>query len=296
MMVEIRSEALWRLGPQEAKEIAYKVIRASQGNIVDVKPSRVDLCLDFMVPEKYWTQSLLDYAVTRATDFTPYYTHRKLNGIRIGKGNISARLYDKPLEIRQKSKKFWMYDIWGIDEVPPDQKIIRIEFQLRRPVLKELGLNCDRDLINKATGAWAYCTGEWLKFQDRPGLHHTQRRTFDWYRHIQEGFQGAQDAEPLIRNKAVRVDKKRLLQQINGSIISLKAIEQEERGINDSGPLTMQDAVLTYAQEITNHQMEYEDIQERLKKKRARYHRELSLSKNLEGEDMYELREAQESC
>lgn len=294
MMAEIRSEALWRLGPQEAIEIADKLIQASQGLVVEAKPSRIDLCLDYMMPEKYWNQSLLDYVVTRATDFSPYYHHRVLNGIRIGKGDISARLYDKPLEISQRSKKLWMYDIWALDEIPPGQKIIRIEFQLRRPVLKELGLNSDNDLVKKAPGIWAYCTGEWLKFMDRPGLHHTQRKTFEWYKHIQEGFQGVQDAVPAIRNKVVRADKDRLIRQANGLIISLKAIDQGERGINHGKPLTMTDAIITYAQEIANHQMENEDIEERLKKKRSRYHRVCSLTGS-EGDIVrYKLREAGE--
>jgi len=33
-----------------------------------------------------------------------------------------------------------MFDIWGLKEVPEGKKIIRIEFQMRREVLKQLGL------------------------------------------------------------------------------------------------------------------------------------------------------------
>lgn len=229
VMIEIRSETLWRLGPEEAINIALSVITANGGRILIAKLSRVDLCLDFLMPDKRWSYELMEYAVTRAADTAPFFHHRNLTGIRIGKGFISARLYDKPLEIKQQSKKEWMYEIWGIKEVPEGEKIIRIEFQLRREILKELCLNTAEDLFQRVDRAWAYCTRKWLKFQDRPGLHHTQRSTLKWYEEIQDGFKGVQGAEPLVREKAVSSDKKRLMQQANGLIESLHAINEEEK-------------------------------------------------------------------
>jgi len=163
VMIEIRSEALWHLGTEEAIRIVLGIIESNRGRIVETKLSRVDLCTDVLMPEKRWSAELMDYAVTRATDHVPYYKHKRLTGIRIGKEAISARLYDKPLEITQQSQKTWMFDIWGISEVPKGKKIIRVEFQMRRRVLKELGLNTPRDLIEKSVNAWAYCTKDWLK-------------------------------------------------------------------------------------------------------------------------------------
>jgi len=212
VMIEIRSEVLWRLGPEEAIKIALGIISANQGRIIEAKLSRVDLCVDFLMSEKRWASELMEYAVTRAADTALYFHYKKLTGIVIGKGDIHARLYDKPLEIQKQSKKEWMYDIWGIKEVPEGKKIIRIEFQIRREVLNELGLKTVDDLFQKADRAWASCTQKWLKFQDRPGLHHTQRSTFKWYEEIQDGFRGVQGAEPLVREKAVKMDKKKLMQ------------------------------------------------------------------------------------
>jgi len=138
-MIEFRSEALWRLGPEEAVRIALTLIKANGGHIVEAKLSRADLCIDFLMPEKKWSEELRKFVVTRAAHRAFYYNHDKLTGISIGTGNISSRLYDKPLEIKQKSKKEWVYDLWKIKEVPEGKKIIRIEFQLRREVLKEAG-------------------------------------------------------------------------------------------------------------------------------------------------------------
>ncbi len=294
VMVEIRSETLWRLGPGESVIIALKLVEANGGHIIEAKLSRVDLCLDFAMPEKNWSWDLMEYAVTRAADFNPYYSHRKLNGIRIGAGGsiILARLYDKVLEI-EKSKKYWLFDVWKIKERPAGKKIIRLEFQMRREMLKQLGLKTVEDLLEKTANAWAYCTKEWLKFQDRPGLHHTQRSTFEWYRAIQEGFQGVQGAEPLVRVKAVRMDKMRLLQQTNGLLTSLHAIILEEQKADRSKPVGIGDCLDSYNEELRKHQ-EPLDIQARIEKKRAKFHREESAPKIEAGQTVYVIRKAVE--
>jgi hypothetical protein len=287
-MIEFRSEALWRLGAADVLRIALNIIEANGGRIIETKLSRVDLCLDFILSEKHWSQNLMDCAVTRATDFVPYYTHKKLTGIRIGKDIISARLYDKPLEIQQQSKKYWMFDIWGIKEVPEGKKIVRIEFQIRREVLKILRLKTAEDLFLNIGRAWAYCTKKWLKFQDRPGLHHTQRTTFKWYEEIQDGFNGIQGAEPLVREKAVSMDKKRLMQQVNGLITSIHAIDQEEKREDRDKPVTIEDCVDSYVNELENNYPKKEETTEKVARKRSKYHREKPLIEN--GDTIYQLR------
>jgi hypothetical protein len=216
----------------------------------------------------------MEYAVTRAVDTHPYYRHKKLTGISIGKDIISARLYDKPLEIKQKSNKYWMFDIWGIKEVPPGKKIIRIEFEMKREVLRELGLKTAEDLFQKIDQAWAYCTKNWLKFQDRPGLHHTQRSTFKWYEEIQDGFRGVQGAEPLVREKAVSMDKKRLMQQANGLIVALHAIDQEEKREDRDKPVSMFECVTSYVNELEKNYPESAETTAKVASKRAKVHRE----------------------
>jgi hypothetical protein len=230
----------------------------------------------------------MEYAVTRAADTAPYFHHKILTGIRIGKGFITARLYDKPLEIQQQSRKEWMYDIWGIKEIPEGKKIIRIEFQLRRKILKECGLGTAKDLFQRVAGAWAYCTKEWLKFQDRPGLHHTQRKTLKWYEEIQDGFNGVQGAEPLVREKAVSMDKKRLMQQANGLITALHAIDQEEKKTPINEPVKIEDLLDSYNAELKKHRPNPLDIQEKVTRKRSKYHREEPPTG--EGQTIYRIR------
>jgi hypothetical protein len=289
VMIEIRSETLWHLDPEKAVKTALLILEANGAYIVKTKLSRVDLCVDFLMPEKRWSlDGLMEYVVTRATDYVPHYKNRQLTGITIGRGEILARLYDKPLEIKQKSHKDWMYDIWGISEVPEKMKIIRIEFQLRRNLLKELGLYNYDVLFEKSAKAWAYCTQDWLKFQDRPGLHHTQRSTLDWYKEIQNGFKGIQGAEPLVREKAIRADKKRLMQQVNGLITSLHAINMEEQGADRSTKVNLNDCIKSYAIELRKYFQSPSELQEKIKRKRSKYHRVCSTDK--EGQKRYKIR------
>lgn len=110
------------------------------GHIQKVKVTRVDLYSDVVLPESCWLPELKDYFVTRACLSSLYFQGHIFSGFSFGRGQISARLYDKPLEIK-KSHKLWMYKKWGIDKVLSGFRIIRVEFQLRRTAIKGLGIS-----------------------------------------------------------------------------------------------------------------------------------------------------------
>jgi hypothetical protein len=141
VMVEIRSETLWRFSPPDAYKRILSFLEIQGARIITVKPSRLDLCLDLLLPVEIWTLGLLETAVSRAAYRSPFFDRQNLTGIQFGKGDISARLYDKALEIKQKSNKVWFYDLWKLNAVPEGFRAIRVEFQLRRGILKTLGLD-----------------------------------------------------------------------------------------------------------------------------------------------------------
>jgi hypothetical protein len=172
VMAEISSETLWHRGPGDSVNRIVSLLEDAGASLISVKVSRVDLCVDITLAKEMWSLDLMKYAVKRASDISSHYHHNNLTGISIGRDKISARIYDKFLEIKQKSRKFWMFDVWGIDEVPKGKKIIRIEFQLRREALKEMGLDTFDDFFENIEKVWAYCTKKWLKFEDNPGMHH----------------------------------------------------------------------------------------------------------------------------
>ncbi|GAB7078877.1 hypothetical protein JCM14635_05500 [Megalodesulfovibrio paquesii] len=228
LVVEYRSELLWRLGPVTAVQRLQDALQHNGAKVLAVKPSRADLCMDLLFPKDRWNSRLLGGAVTRAQGDCIHRRSRTITGFSIGRGgDLSARLYDKAREIVEQSGKTWFYDLWGLESVPDDCHIIRVEFQLRRPVLRELGCKTLDDFWNALPHLWAYCTQRWLKFQINPHEHHTQQKTQPWWKVVQGSFLGICEGEPLIRAKAIENDKTRLRRQVTGLCSSLIALEQD---------------------------------------------------------------------
>lgn len=246
VIAQIHSEALWALGPHTSVEILLFLLNDSKASIKTIKASRIDLCVDLLLPEKKWDINLIKYLNTRATYRAVHFHNITMTGISIGKGKIAARLYDKPLEIIQKSKKIWMYDIWGIKSIPEDLRLIRVEVQFRREGIKELGLDSVSDFLLHPENLWAYFANRWLKFQNNPGKHHTQRKTLPFWKTVQKGFLGVQDALPLIRCKSIQTKKLQQFAQAAGSLTSLIAIDHEERGYPIGHETTIDDTLSTF--------------------------------------------------
>jgi hypothetical protein len=243
VMVDIRSETLWRLGVKAAVDHIQNVLQKAGAKVLTAKASRVDLCVDMLIPEELWNDNLRLHLVSRAAKRDPHFSHDDFTGLSLGSGKISARLYDKPLEIDVKSKKYWMYDIWGIADVPVGSKIIRHEFQLRREFLKELNLNLIPEAMREAHRVWSYCTKQWLQFVDNPKIHHTQQKTMPWWLVVQNGFKGVQNAEPLVRVKACSADEIGIAQQVLGYLSSLTACMVRDGKLADVEKFTLEDCM-----------------------------------------------------
>jgi hypothetical protein len=273
VMAEIGSETLHARGPGDAVNRIIGLLDDAGASIISVRGSRVDLYVDILLPESLWSLELMKFAVKRASDVTPHFRHDHLTGISIGKGVISARIYDKVLEIKQQSKKFWMFDVWRIDKVPEGKKIIRVEFQMRREGIKEMGLDTLDDFLENIENVWAYCTKKWLKFEDNPGVHHTQRSTLKWWEAVQNGFNGVQDPNPVIRSKAFRTDRIQLACQAFGQMSSLQAALMEEEGTEMNTRVDMFKAAETLLKTLDEAGKNQGALNERIALKRARYHR-----------------------
>jgi len=235
--VEIRSETLWHVGGKSAVGRVIGLLSAVGAEIHTVKPSRVDMCVDMQLPHEVWDPGLVRYRVTPSKKCAVHIDNLDFEGIDIGKGDMKARLYDKPREIRQKGQKDWMFDVWGLKKVIPDTVIIRVEFQIKRSILRELGIDMVFDLWMTEKQLWAYCTEKWLKFSTNPGSHHTSRQTFEWWKLVQSAYREEQPARPLIRCKALSTEQEKHFAQAFGSFTSLSAVIAEQ--LKDIGPLDM---------------------------------------------------------
>jgi hypothetical protein len=272
-MLECRSEALWHQGPRMLVSRVRKMLERVGAKIQVIKPSRVDQCVDVLLPASSWGLGIADHLVTRAIKDGIFRANRKATGITVGSGDLLARIYDKPLEIIMKSNKIWMFDVWGIPSVPSDHFIIRVENQVRREALKQLGIDTFDDLLAKAAALWSYSTRSWLKVQDDPSKHHTQQKTLPWWEVVQDGFLGVQGENPLVRTKAMRADRKQLTQQIVGQIASLMALHIQGCELNGERKLSIVHSMGFVREAIMDLGITNEDFTEKVKLKFAKYRR-----------------------
>ncbi|MGD9949784.1 MAG: hypothetical protein AB7U29_15080 [Desulfobulbus sp.] len=118
-------------------------------------------------------------------DFDSHYTNRKFSGITIGSGDMMFRAYDKVVELKKKratNKQQVFAEVWGVNKYD-DKPVTRLEFQLRRPRLREFSDQEDHridtvvDLVNALKSLWAYLTTEWLRHTEGPvNRNHNQTK------------------------------------------------------------------------------------------------------------------------
>lgn len=168
--VDIGSASCWCPGYNKAIEYITKMIRIYSGKIYRNSVSEVHLCADF-IGQKIEDLGIEQYQkwITRANKFNSYYDRCKFSGISldqtegdlgfaietgvtIGQGDISLRIYDKVFEIeRNGSKKSLFASVWGKNEYN-DSPVTRVEFQLRKDVLKQFRIKTLEQLFDKMTG------------------------------------------------------------------------------------------------------------------------------------------------
>lgn len=159
---KIASQCLTHLGVEEAVK-QLEAIVAELGTIDGIASvSRADLFTDFLYPPgiRDWTQ---DQWVTRADLVSTHFDKRRASGWSIAPGgDISARLYDKTIEI-EKSEKEYLKPLWHQQGWEPPQAVYRLEFQLMHACLVQLQSGIYPALIERLGGIWAYCARDWLR-------------------------------------------------------------------------------------------------------------------------------------
>jgi hypothetical protein len=193
--------------------------------------SRSDLRVDFVTTVDLAGIDVYAW-VTRARDKAKRFVGRDFSGWSIGLGgNVSGRLYNKLLEL-DKSRKSYMRDIWsarGWDGVNP---VMRLEFQLEREALRELGVDVVPDLIEKLPALWMYCTEDWLQLKVPNFADDTPSRwvTDPFWLAMSRAWDSTLGVEPAARVRKERIpNDDRLFLQGFGGITSFMA----SRGITD---------------------------------------------------------------
>lgn len=137
--VTFRNQALWR----DSVDVLHdKFLRwAESVGFVPLQPeriSRIDCCFDYHLPTVDFET---DHFVTRSSKDSVFREDGKVQTLSFGRGDVVLRVYDKVAEIKQQSSKVWFYELWGTD-----QDVWRIEWQVRKTVLRQFGIVTFEDL------------------------------------------------------------------------------------------------------------------------------------------------------
>jgi len=177
--VSLTAETLWRLGVTQAVSLVWGLMEDLGGTVDAIQPSRVDLCADFSIPGGLSLGFLRRHRVSRSRATRHFETADRLETYYVGSGQspITARIYDKGLEI-QKSRKAWFLSLWGREE---GVDVWRVEFQFRRRALKAFKINTMEALLEKMAGLWHVVTTRWLGFRLRDAPNLTRRSIHPWW-------------------------------------------------------------------------------------------------------------------
>lgn len=137
--VTFRSQALWRESAWLLHERFLSWARSA--GFTPYRPealSRVDYCFDYHLPVVDFSG---DDFVSRSTKDSQYREAKKVQTFSFGKGDIVLRVYDKIAEIQQQSQKVWFYLMWK-----RDKDVWRIEWQVRKAILRQHDINTLEDL------------------------------------------------------------------------------------------------------------------------------------------------------
>ncbi len=211
--VDIGSESCWSPSYKNVINQVTKLLSNYDGHIFKNTISEVHLCTDVIGQDieelpidnaRYW--------ISRATKFASYFDRENLQGIKldqvngdlqpdnkkefpvsegcqVGKGDIQLRIYNKVLELKHnKSKQYLFSSLWNESEFD-NKDVTRVEFQLRRQVLKQMNINSLDDLDREMAGIWRYCTTEWARLSffdiDRKNRHQDRAKTHPFWEFVQ---------------------------------------------------------------------------------------------------------------
>lgn len=174
--LSISAKTLWLHGIETALSWIKEDLKTiGQGTIRFVQVSRADLCADFLIPGGLSYDFLYSHKVTR-NDKSNLYTNKKdleTYYAADAKSPIQLRIYNKGLEVKKEGTKLWFLDLWQREST---EDVWRFEYQLRRPALKQFGIDSLDDLKEKQAGVWDYLTSKWFSLRI-PDDEKAERRT-----------------------------------------------------------------------------------------------------------------------
>jgi len=161
--IQPKAEFLHGASPLKTVEWFREVIEREVGPMV-LTTTRLDVFADV----QGWNLCAedRDRFVCRADDIVTRESGRTFTGFEIGRrstNTIMCRIYDKTVQIKQAALGYWP-DIWG-ENFDPNQRVLRVEFEINRTGLKQFGANSPFEAIDKAPGIWLGASTDWLSLR-----------------------------------------------------------------------------------------------------------------------------------
>ena len=160
VLIQPRAEFLHGAGPQLAVEW-FRDVLETVCLFMELSVRRVDLFADF----QGWQLSgdERSHFLCRADDLATYEASGEFNGLQFGKrasGTISARLYDKTIEMAKTDSGYWP-TVWG-SGYDPSRSVLRVEFEIGRTALRQFALTTPEDVLGATGALWQSLTSTWL--------------------------------------------------------------------------------------------------------------------------------------
>jgi hypothetical protein len=180
--VSLNAKTMWSLGISAAVSLVRGVIEDLGGSVDLLQPSRVDLCADFAMPGGFDLNFLRTHRMGRSRATIHYEKGNRLETFYVGvrKAPLSARIYDKGLEILE-SKKEWFLPLW---QKADGKDVWRVEFQFRRSMLKSFHIDDIDALHTKMAGLWHMATTRWVGFRKHDNARPMRRSYLPWWQGV----------------------------------------------------------------------------------------------------------------
>lgn len=113
VFASINAEPLWMRGVSGAIQAVVAAIEGFGGKVVQIKPSRCDLCADFLLPGGLSLDFLLSHYVPQKLATRHFMSASKLETFYAGAkdGPIQLRIYDKGKEVSVERTKLWFLSV-----------------------------------------------------------------------------------------------------------------------------------------------------------------------------------------
>jgi hypothetical protein len=244
VIVEIGSEAcmVYR-GLSEVWAEIKNILEKLGGYVLWNKLSRADFCVELPgVDIGLFVDPVLmnRQYVSRARDDTFYRDCGAFTGFSVGKGIVQMRIYNKAYEVQVKRPnpaklKLLEKYRWG----GPQETAVRVEFQLMRDALRELGLADMESYYANRAAVMKYLTEDWFRMTsivpDRENNNTHRAPTHELWKRVQHDFQSwaGRSEQTAVRDYRSTVrDPIRLLKQGGGCCMGVVAELTQERDLD----------------------------------------------------------------